>query len=151
MKRSSSSPILSAGVVVVSGPLLMFSAYLLFTGHNQPGGGFSGGLVAGITVLLVWAAGGLDSVRRVLPVKSNILMGAGLSLAALTGFAAFVPGLEFLESGYIKLHWPLVGEFKIVSALFFDIGVYLVVVGMAVGLIKALGDEGSAESPEESS
>ncbi len=43
MKRSRSSPILSAGVVVVSGPLLMFSAYLLFAGHNQPGGGFSGG------------------------------------------------------------------------------------------------------------
>lgn len=151
MRRPRSSPILSAGVVVVSGPLLMFSAYLLFAGHNQPGGGFSGGLVAGIAVLLVWAAGGIDSVRRVLPVRSHVFMGAGLSLAALTGFASFVPGLAFLESGYIKFHPPLVGEIKIVSALFFDIGVYLVVVGMAVGLVKALGEEESRETPEVSS
>ena len=148
MRQPRSSPILTAGVVVVSGPLLMFSAYLLFVGHNQPGGGFSGGLVAGVAVLLVWAAGGIDSVRRVLPVQSNVLLGAGLSLAALTGFASLLPGLAFLESGYIKLHPPLVGEIKIVSALFFDIGVYLVVVGMAVGLVKALGEEESSDTPE---
>ncbi|MDJ0953644.1 MAG: MnhB domain-containing protein [Acidimicrobiia bacterium] len=142
MKATRSSAILEAGVITVAGPLLVFSLYLLLAGHNQPGGGFAGGLVAGIAVLLVWAAGGTTTVRRVLPLRSTVLMGTGLVVAALTGFASFIPGLEFLESGYVEVSIPLVGEVKFVSALLFDIGVYLVVVGMSLGLIKALGEEG---------
>ncbi len=140
------SPILEAGVVAVAGPLLAFSMYLLLAGHNQPGGGFAGGLVTGVAVLLVWAAGGLETVRRVLPVRSGALLGIGLLVATITGFAAYVPGLSFLESGYIEFTAPVVGKIKLVSALFFDIGVYLVVVGMALGLIRSLGEE---ENPEE--
>ena len=139
------SSILEAGVVAASGPLLAFSIYLLFAGHNQPGGGFSGGLVAGITVLLVWSAGGLTAVRAILPIRSTVLLGLGLTIAAGTGFASLVPGLTFLESGYVELGVPGIGKGKIVSALFFDIGVYLVVVGMALGLIRALGED--AEQP----
>lgn len=135
------SAILEAGVVAVAGPLLVFSIYLLFAGHNQPGGGFAGGLVAGVAVLLVWAAGGTPTVHRVLPLRSTALMGIGLIVAALTGFAALVPGLAFLESGYVEFSIPVVGKIKLVSALFFDIGVYLVVVGMALGLVRALGEE----------
>jgi multicomponent Na+:H+ antiporter subunit A len=135
------SAILEAGVIAVAGPMLAFSMYLLFAGHNQPGGGFAAGLVAGVTVLLVWAAGGTETVRRVLPLRSTVLMGLGLILAALTGFAALLPGLSFLESGYLELALPAVGDVKIVSALFFDIGVYFVVVGMALGLIRSLGEE----------
>ena len=135
------SAILEAGVIAVAGPMLAFSMYLLFAGHNQPGGGFAAGLVAGVTVLLVWTAGGTETVGRVLPLRSTLLMGLGLVVAAITGFAALVPGLAFLESGYIELAIPVVGKVKIVSALFFDIGVYLVVVGMALGLIRSLGEE----------
>jgi multicomponent Na+:H+ antiporter subunit A len=135
------SAILEAGVIAVAGPMLAFSVYLLFAGHNQPGGGFAAGLVAGVTVLLVWAAGGTETVRRVLPLRSTLLMGLGLLVAALTGFVAVLSGLAFLESGYIEFAVPVVGKVKIVSALFFDIGVYLVVVGMALGLIRALGEE----------
>ncbi len=135
------SAILEAGVIAVAGPMLAFSMYLLVAGHNQPGGGFAAGLVAGVTVLLVWAAGGTETVGRVLPLRSTLLMGLGLVVAAITGFAALVPGLAFLESGYIELAIPVVGKVKIVSALFFDIGVYLVVVGMALGLIRSLGEE----------
>lgn len=146
MKATRRSAILEAGVITVAGPLLVFSIYLLFAGHNQPGGGFSGGLVAGVSVVLMWIAGGTAALRRVLPVRSTVLMGSGLVVAAITGFASLLPGLEFLESGYIETSLPLFGEVKVVSALFFDIGVYLVVVGMALGLVKALGEE---EAPAE--
>jgi len=146
MKTTRQSTILEAGVVTVAGPLMVFSIYLLFAGHNQPGGGFSGGLVAGVSVVLIWIAGGTATLRRVLPVRSTVLMGSGLVVAAITGFAALLPGLEFLESGYIETSLPLFGEVKVVSALFFDIGVYLVVIGMALGLVKALGEE---EAPAE--
>ena len=142
MKSARRSPILEAGVITVAGPLLVFSLYLLFAGHNQPGGGFAGGLVAGVAVLLTWAAGGTDTVRRVLPFRATVLMGAGLLVATATGFASFLPGLEFLESGYIERSLPIFGKVKLVSALFFDIGVYLVVVGMTLGLVKALGEDG---------
>ena len=143
MKTRRPSPVLETGVVTVSAPLLAFSLYLLFAGHNQPGGGFAGGLVAGITILLAWSAGGLKAVRRVLPIRSTALMGVGLIAAVVVGLAAAIPGLAFLESGYVELSLPLVGKLKLVSALVFDIGVYFVIIGIALALIRSLGDEGS--------
>ena len=148
MKPLRRSAILEAGVTTVAGPLLLFSVYLLLAGHNQPGGGFSGGLVAGVVVLLIWASGGTAMVRRVLPVRSGVLMGVGLATAALTGFAALVSGLSFLESVSATFSIPVVGDVKLVSALFFDLGVYLAVVGMVLGLVRALGEEGNLEAPQ---
>ena len=135
------SPILEQGIVTAGAPLLVFSLYLLFAGHNQPGGGFAGGLVAGTVVVLAWAAGGLGTVRRLVPIRSSALLGAGLVLAAVTGFASLVFGLGFLESGIAEFSLPAVGTVKAVSALAFDTGVYLVVLGMSVVLVRALGDE----------
>ncbi len=135
------SPILEAGVVVVSGPLLVFSLYLLFAGHNQPGGGFAGGLVAGIALLLAWVAGGSETVGRVVPIRAGAFLGVGLTLAAVAGFASLAGGLGFLESGFVEFSVPGVGKVKLVSALAFDGGVYLVIIGMALGLIRVLGED----------
>jgi multicomponent Na+:H+ antiporter subunit A len=68
-------------------------------------------------------------------------MGLGLTLAALTGFLSLAPGLVFLESGYIEIPLGVLGKVKLVSALPFDVGVYLVIVGMALGLVQALGED----------
>lgn len=140
------SPILEHGVVSAAGPMLVFSLYLLLAGHNQAGGGFAGGLVAGVTVVLAWAAGGPGTVRRIVPVRSSALLGLGLVIATLTGFASLLAGGEFLESGYVERTLPLLGTVKVVSALGFDVGVYLVVVGMSLGLVRSLGDEATARS-----
>jgi multicomponent Na+:H+ antiporter subunit A len=70
-------------------------------------------------------------------------MGTGLILAVLVGFASAIPSLAFLESGYLELSVPLVGQVKFVSALLFDVGVYLVIVGISLGLIRSLGEERS--------
>lgn len=144
------SPILEAGTAVASGPILLFSAYLLFAGHNQPGGGFAGGLVAGVAILLAWAGGGPTLVRRIIPIRSSALMGAGLGVAASVGLASLIAGQGFLESGYVTLDAPLVGEVKIVSALGFDLGVYLVVIGMALALTRALGERRGTAPGDES-
>jgi len=135
------SVILESGVAVASGPILVFSIYLLAAGHNQPGGGFAGGLVAAVVVLLAWAAGGPDSVRRVVPVSASVLAGSGLVIAAVTGLVPMVLGGSLLESGYVEVAIPWIGDIKLVSALGFDIGVYLVVLGMVVGLLTSLGQE----------
>ena len=142
------SPILQRGIVAASGPILAFSLYLLFAGHNQPGGGFAGGLVAGVLIVLVWASGGPETVHRILPIRSSALVGAGLVLAAGTGFASNLAGLEYLESGYVEMAIPLVGKVKLVSPLAFDTGVYLVVLGMSLGLVRALGEDDPVD-PEE--
>jgi len=139
------SPILERGIMVTGGPLMVFSLYLLFAGHNQPGGGFAGGLVGGAAVLLAWSAGGSQMVRGILPVRASTLLGAGLVVAALTGFVPLVAGSAYLESGYLVMSIPLVGDLKVTSALAFDVGVYLVVVGMSLGLVRALGEEPVAD------
>lgn len=144
------SPILERGILAASGPILAFSLYLLFAGHNQPGGGFAGGLVAGVLIVLVWASGGLETVQRILPIRATALVGAGLVLAAGTGFASNLAGLSFLESGYVEMAIPLVGKLKLVSPLAFDTGVYLVVLGMSLGLVRALGEE-APNRPDEGS
>jgi multicomponent Na+:H+ antiporter subunit A len=141
--KSRPSPILDAGMAIAAGPVLVFSLYLLFAGHNQPGGGFAGGLVAGVVVVMAWIVGGTETVRRILPVRSSVLLGAGLLLAAGTGFAALAAGGDFLESASATAELPLVGSIKAVTVLAFDVGVYLVVLGMSLGLVRALGEEGS--------
>ncbi len=124
---------------------MVFSLYLLFAGHNQPGGGFAGGLVAGVAVALAWSVGGLETVRLLIPLRSAVLLGTGLVVSTLTGFVPLVAGLSYLESASFEMSIPLIGDVKVVSALAFDVGVYLVVVGMILGLVQALGKDETVE------
>jgi multicomponent Na+:H+ antiporter subunit A len=119
--------------------MLVFSLYLLFAGHNQPGGGFAGGLVAGVGVLLAWAAGGTPQVRRLVPFRATVLFGLGLVLATLSAFVPLALGAGFGESAIVEFTLPPFGDVKFVSVLVFDMGVYLVVLGMSLGLIRSLG------------
>jgi multisubunit Na+/H+ antiporter MnhB subunit len=129
----------TARLVVQSG--LVLSLYFLFAGHNQPGGGFIGGLVAGVTVALSYVAGGLDQVRSLLRVRPWSVIGAGLILA--TG-AAIVPALVGggpLAQDFVTWSVPVLGKVKPTSALVFDTGVYAVVVGMVLMAFEALGED----------
>lgn len=117
----------------------VFSLFMLFSGHNAPGGGFVGGLIAGAALVLCYAGHGADHVRRVLPVHPELLLGAGIALAAGTGATAWLAGGEFLESGIAEVHPAVLGEVKLPSVLVFDIGVYLVVVGLVLALLETLG------------
>lgn len=139
------SSILEHGFIAASGPIMVFSLYLLFAGHNQPGGGFAGGLVAGVAVALAWSVGGLETVRLLIPLRSAVLLGTGLMVSTLTGFVPLVAGLSYLESASFEMSIPLIGDVKVVSALAFDVGVYLVVVGMILGLVQALGKDETVE------
>lgn len=120
--------------------VLVFSLYLLFVGHNAPGGGFVGGLVAGAGLVLRFLAAGSVGLRTITRVRYEVLLGFGLGLAALAGAAGWVLGGAFLESSYVEGRLPLYGEVALVSPLFFDIGVYCVVVGLVLGVLSTLGD-----------
>jgi multicomponent Na+:H+ antiporter subunit A len=129
----------------VIAPLIFYaifvgSIYLLFAGHNQPGGGFVGGLVAGAAIALRYIAGGLGEVRRISPFRPWTILGAGLVVASLVALTPVVLGAAALESAYTTLELPVLGELTVVSAAVFDTGVYLVVVGLVLMVFEAFGE-----------
>jgi multisubunit Na+/H+ antiporter MnhB subunit len=135
------SVILDVTARLVFPSALTLSLYLLFAGHNQPGGGFVGGLVAGAAMGLVYAAGGIDDVRALAPVRPWTVLGTGLLIAAGTALVPLVAGGALLEHGSVELDPPLLGHVKLTSTLLFDVGVYAVVVGLVLMVLEAFGDE----------
>ncbi len=121
-------------------PLIMvLSAYFFFTGHNTPGGGFAGGLTAGLALVLRYLAGGRYELGETLPLDAGKILGAGLALSAGTAVGSMLVGAPALSSAVITLHLPLLGTVKVVTALFFDLGVYLIVVGLVLDVLRSLG------------
>jgi multicomponent Na+:H+ antiporter subunit A len=135
------SVILETSVRLVFHTVLVFGLYLLFAGHNQPGGGFVGGLVAGSAFVLRYVAGGRAELRAAVPVDPGIPLGAGLVLAAGTALGALLLGGDVLQSAFGSVAVPVLGTVKASTVLLFDTGVFLVVVGLVLGLLRTLGAE----------
>lgn len=118
----------------------VFALYLLLRGHNLPGGGFIAGLATAISLILLSLAIGLEELHRVIRFDPVRLAAAGLAVATLTGTAPLFLDRPFLE--HFNFHFertPLVGELHVGTPLVFDVGVYLVVVGIACKIIFVLG------------
>ena len=121
-------------------PLIMvLSAYFFFAGHNTPGGGFAGGLTAGLALVLRYLAGGRYELGEALPLDAGKVLGAGLALSAGTAVTSLLLGAPVLSSAVIELDVPVLGTIKFVTALFFDLGVYLIVVGLVLDVLRSLG------------
>lgn len=141
------SVILDVAVRAELHTLLLVSLYFLFAGHNQPGGGFAGGLLASAALCLRYVAGGEAALARSVPVAPPMVLGAGLLLAIGTGVTPMVLGGELFESAILERHLPLFGQVKFTSVLAFDTGVYLVVLGMAMLLLDQFGHaDGAADA-----
>jgi multicomponent Na+:H+ antiporter subunit A len=121
--------------------VLVFSLFLLFAGHNAPGGGFAGGLVAGLALVLRYLAGGRYELGEAAPIDPGRLLGTGLLLAGATGAVGLALGAQVLETAYLEATVPVLGDVSLATALFFDIGVYLVVVGLVLDVLRSLGAE----------
>jgi multisubunit Na+/H+ antiporter MnhB subunit len=119
--------------------LNVFALYLLLRGHNLPGGGFIAGLTTAISIIMLSLALGWEAIHRVLRVDPVWFTVAGLALAALTGAAPMLWGRPFLEHFMAHLPVPVLGEVHVGTALLFDTGVFLVVVGIACKIIFVLG------------
>jgi multicomponent Na+:H+ antiporter subunit A len=121
-------------------PLIMvLSAYFFFAGHNTPGGGFAGGLTAGLALVLRYLAGGRYELGEALPLDAGKIMGAGLTLSAGTAVTSLFLGAPVLSSAVFEFDVPVLGSIKLVTALFFDLGVYLIVVGLVLDVLRSLG------------
>jgi multicomponent Na+:H+ antiporter subunit A len=121
--------------------IVLFSVYLLFSGHNAPGGGFAGGLVAALALAVRYLAGGRRELNAAAPIDAGLVLGTGLFVAVGTGITALVLGGEFLQSALLDVHLPLLGHVHFATSTFFDIGVYLIVIGLILDILRSLGAE----------
>jgi len=118
---------------------LVFSIFILVRGHNEPGGGFVGGLAAASGFALVLAADGLEKARRVLRVDPLVFVGTGLAVALLSGLPPLLDGGAFLTGHWLDAKIPVLGHLG--TPFLFDVGVYLTVLGVAVTIVFELGEE----------
>ena len=133
-------------------PLIMvLSAYFFFAGHNTPGGGFAGGLTAGLALVLRYLAGGRYELGETLPLDAGKILGVGLGLSAGTAVASLLLGAPVLSSAVLEFDIPVLGTVKFVTALFFDLGVYLIVVGLVLDVLRSLGARVDVEMAEQRS
>ncbi|CAN5837281.1 Na+/H+ antiporter subunit A [soil metagenome] len=139
---------LDVSVRVVFATVMVVSIYLLFVGHNQPGGGFVGGILAGAAVSLLYVAGGIEEVRRLSRARPWTILGVGLLIAAVAALTPLLLGDPVLSNGYVDATLPLIGYVKATSATAFDLGVYLCVLGLALMMFESFGDDPVAEEQE---
>ncbi|MEE2524233.1 Na+/H+ antiporter subunit A [Pseudarthrobacter sp. J75] len=121
--------------------IVIFSLYLLFAGHNLPGGGFAGGLMAGLALTIRYLAGGRFELREATPISAGKLLGAGLATAAASGVVPLLLGAQVFQTAILHFWLPVFGDIKFVTSTLFDIGVYIVVVGLVLDVLRSLGAE----------
>jgi len=121
--------------------IVVFSVYVLFVGHDAPGGGFAAGLIVGLALTLRYIAGGAFELGEAAPVDPGILMGIGLMISSVTAVYGLLAGGDALQSTILSGTVPLLGDLKFVTSSFFDIGVYLIVIGLVLDVLRSLGAE----------
>ena len=118
--------------------MLMFSVFLLLSGHNAPGGGFVGGLLASAAFSLYAIAYGFDVARDTLTIEPRRLIGVGLSLALLSGLLSIALGYPFMTGKWDTTELPAIG--KLGTPLMFDTGVYILVLGVTLMIVFSLAE-----------
>ncbi|WP_322807747.1 Na+/H+ antiporter subunit B [Thermanaerothrix sp.] len=133
------SEILSVATRYLMPLLIVFSVFLLLRGHNEIGGGFVGGLVAAVAIVLYMIAEGVAAARELLRVEPRVLIAVGLLVALSSAVAAWLAGQPFMTGLWWKQALPVVG--KVGTPLIFDIGVYLTVMGTTLLILFTLAED----------
>ena len=121
--------------------LLLVSVWLLFIGHNNPGGGFIGGMVAGIGITIRYFAGGRFELLEAVPARPGGIIAFGMTTAVVSALIPLAFGYTILQSVEAHLDLGILGELHFTSAMGLDIGVYLLVIGVVLDLLQSLGSE----------
>jgi multicomponent Na+:H+ antiporter subunit B len=135
------SLILQTATRFVFALLLLLAIFLLLRGHNEPGGGFIGGLVAAIAFVLYAIAFDVPAARKMLRLDPHILIGTGLLVAVAAGVVPFFYGNAFLTGEWAYVPIPGLGETYLGTPLLFDIGVFMVVIGITLVIVLTLLEE----------
>jgi len=135
------SILLEVVVRLIFHAIIVVSLYILLVGHNAPGGGFAGGLVAGMALVARYLAGGRVELGAAAPIDAGKLLGTGLILAVGTALVPLFFGEAALTSSWFTIPLGMLGSLDFVTSTIFDIGVYLVVVGLVLDVLRSLGAE----------
>lgn len=142
-KSANRHPLMMVVVTRMMLPLaLMVGVFIFLRGHNLPGGGFIAALVVSIALIMQYMASGFQWAAQQVRFDYHALIGGGGLVAAATGIGAMVLDLPFLTSGYTHVHLPILGDFELASAMMFDTGVFLTVVGavmLALAQLSLIG------------
>jgi len=133
------SIILSTAVKYLIPLLLMFSFFLLLRGHNEPGGGFVGGLIAASAFALFVIANGIDEAKKFINIDPILLIATGLLISLGSGLISILWGEIFLKGLWLDDEFPVIG--KIGTPLLFDLGVYFLVLGIVTKIIFSLAEQ----------
>jgi len=125
---------------LITAVMLVFSVFILLRGHNEPGGGFIGGLIAASAIAIYGMANGVGRVRRALRVHPMSIAGFGVLIAGLSGFLSLSIAAPFLTGIWSEFEF-LGAQVAVSTVMVFDIGVYFVVLGVIGALALALEDE----------
>ncbi len=132
-------PLMMVVVTRVLMPIaVMVGIYIFLRGHNQPGGGFVAGLVIAIALLMQYMASGFAWTQERKRIEYHTMIGFGVIIAGLTGMGAWLVGQPFLTSAYTYVHLPPIEEFELATAMLFDLGVFLTVLGAVMLMLYSL-------------
>lgn len=151
MRPETRSIILEVIVRILFHTIIVVSIYLLFAGHNLPGGGFAGGLVAGMALVMRYIAGGRYELGAAAPTDAGWLLGAGMTIAVGCAIVPLLFGGAPLQSTAFEWEMPWLGHLEFVTSTIFDIGVYLVVIGLVLDVLRSLGAEVDRQAQEQRS
>ncbi|MEK5382780.1 Na(+)/H(+) antiporter subunit B [Niallia sp. FSL W8-0635] len=121
--------------------ILTFAINLFVSGHHFPGGGFIGGLTFAAAIILLFLTFDIETVRKNIPVDFKVLAGVGVLIAVLTGVGGMAFGESFLTQAFGYFELPIFGKTELATAVIFDIGVALAVIGTAITIIMTIGDD----------
>ncbi|GGK18160.1 Na(+)/H(+) antiporter subunit B [Caldalkalibacillus thermarum] len=121
--------------------ILSFSIYLFFAGHHNPGGGFIGGLMTAAALLLLYLSFDLKTIKQIIPFNYTWMIAIGLLLSLGTGVASMLLGYPFLTQFFDYFDLPFLGETELATAVLFDVGIYLTVVGITLLSILTIGED----------
>ncbi len=131
--------------------MLMVAVFVFIRGHNLPGGGFIAGLITAVALIVQYLSNGIAWTAQRLKVDMHLVIGVGLLIATLTGLVSLGLGFPFMTTTFTYLTWPVVGKFEVASAVAFDLGVFLVVVGATVMSLVQLGKLSDASHHQDNS
>jgi multicomponent Na+:H+ antiporter subunit B len=118
--------------------LLSFAVYALLRGHNHPGGGFIGGLLAGLSIVMKGFAFSIEQIKNQMKFSTQGFMGTGLGLILLSSIPSMLSGKEFMTGRWLVIPLPVIGELKLGTPLMFDVGVFFTVIGVILMFLFSL-------------
>ncbi|WP_210365729.1 Na(+)/H(+) antiporter subunit B [Bacillus sp. REN3] len=120
--------------------IILFSIHLFFAGHYYPGGGFIGGLMTSGAIVLLLLAFDIKTVKEILPVNYLRMVAVGLMFSVGTGLSSLIVKKPFLTHAFTDVDLPLLGKTSLHTAVLFDTGVFLVVIGVTMTIIQTIGE-----------